>query len=656
VNVVNVAGSNFVNSSGDVVLGNYFGTSSGIDLRTATSAFSSGVVCLIFACTGSEGVTVNLTGTSSLENLLALNATTGGNMIASPGGDASIFTGNAYVGLNLVNLANLNVIDSAYLIAALNLFHGLDGDLVFPGLAGFFDALTQGAAPSSVTLDSNTTVDNQIGFTTDTGNNTSDATSSAIVTGSGTSLGTILNQLNNTLIGGANLAILLRITGTWNGQIFGAPDGLSILHGDDGSIYITKAGGAAADIASSTVNATTSALITNHANLGALTGGNGIFGADSAQIVTGNALAGANVLTLANQNIIGRNWMTAVINIFGDWNGNLDFGRPDLWVGERVEAPAAITDGSDIILHFTVANHGDAPAHAASLALALDTAHLTVHDPVTVALGTLAPAATQEIVVHATVHDVATGTTIDTGGTVTETETDNNVTDNTDHIAITAGNLGGGGGSVSDGLVYPKKAAVAPTASITVTRTTAHELASGTAPIHEELVIKNTSDASSSPYDVHDLVKGSDGVIIEDQAWPVGVIAPHEEVTVSYDVTFAADAPAGVYLLSTVLAQDQLGDSEFKNNGSIIRIASLVSSPVSSGTHHAAAAPLASTSLPVVTREVATTTPLHSFSNPLLAAALSAPIPWPYAFGFAGSAGLLSVFLWGVATMRRRLP
>lgn len=658
-NVVNVTNSNFVNSSGEIVLANYFGSTTGIDLRSATSSFATGALCLLFACTGSQGVSMNLMGTSSLDNAFALNATTGGNTISTPS-DASIFTGNALVGLNLVNLANLNIVDSNYLIAALNIFNGLTGDIVFPSLAGFFDALGQGTTAGAVTLASTAAVDNAITFDAGTGNNTALATTSSVTTGSTQTLGNLLNQLNSSAIGGANLAIVLRVQGLWNGEIFGAPSGLVVTRGDDGSIYITSASArpSLAD-GDASLAATSTALITNHIGLGAFTGDNGIFGADSARIVTGNARAAANVVTLANQNIIGRNWLTAVVNIFGDFTGNIAFGRPDLWVGERVEAPAPLTDGSDVVVHFTLTNKGDAPASAVSFTPSFDSTHLTFLDtaPDTTDLGTLAPGASVDIAYHAQVH-AQPGTDVVTSGTASAHETDNNLSDNTDTVTLHTLSVGGAASSGGQSLVsyavsFPQ-AQHAEALPLTVVRHTAHATAgSGIRTVHEELSVRNPNDATSSPIDLHDLVKDPSGTVIQDQAWPLDTLAPHEEVTVSYDTVFNDAAPTGTYTLSTVLASDVAGDTEYRDNGTIVfaGVTALRASP----TPRAPGAVTVSAPTIVHTPAPASVSPAGAAAlNPLLAAVVNARIPWTYALGFVAASALLAGFLWSVLWMRRR--
>ncbi|TAK73124.1 MAG: hypothetical protein EPO16_13260, partial [Dehalococcoidia bacterium] len=544
-NVVNVSGSTFVNAGGEVVLENEFEPSSGVDLRIASSSFSTGELCAWFACTANGTTTILSSGTSTLLNLLVLSATSGDNHIAQASGSAAILTGDAFVGLNLVNLANLNVVNSQYFIAALNFFQGLTGDIVFPSLTGFFDSILSSGIPNTIELNPETIVTNDLTFDTATGDNQTNATSSSISTGAARNLATVVNQLNSSLIGGASLAIILRITGAWDGDIFGAPEGLTVARGTDGSIYLSASQGGEEHLTHGSVSASTTALIENHAYLGAQTGDNSILNAENAEITTGEALAAANVLNFANQNIIGRNWLTAVVNIFGDWQGNLVFGRPDLWVGERAEAPGSITEGSELVLYFTVMNKGDSPATNAVFTPSLDTNHLELMSGTAGArsLGTLAPGQSVELAYTVRVH-AEPGAAIETSGTVAARETDANISDNTDTLVI---RTAGGGGRSSVIVLRTgtdrKESQHSVQRPLVVTRATRESVAIGTSTVRQQLTVTNPNDATTTPLDLHDLLRDPEGTVINDEAWALGALAPHEEVTVSYEIGFTATAP-----------------------------------------------------------------------------------------------------------------
>ena len=75
------------------------------------------------------------------------------------------------------------------------------------------------------------------------------------------------------------------------------------------------------------------------------TGENTIEG-NSASINTGNANAVTNLINILNSNVSDTNWLLGMINIFGNWQGDLAFGRPDLWVGASVRTDRPRPDES----------------------------------------------------------------------------------------------------------------------------------------------------------------------------------------------------------------------------------------------------------------------------------------------------------------------
>lgn len=72
------------------------------------------------------------------------------------------------------------------------------------------------------------------------------------------------------------------------------------------------------------VNNENLAIAENNASSSANSGENKIEEADGeSKINTGDALAKANIVNVINKNIVGNNWVFALINVFGDWEGDL---------------------------------------------------------------------------------------------------------------------------------------------------------------------------------------------------------------------------------------------------------------------------------------------------------------------------------------------
>jgi len=60
----------------------------------------------------------------------------------------------------------------------------------------------------------------------------------------------------------------------------------------------------------------------------------------NALISTGNAIAQTNIVNIVNQNIVGNTWVFSVINVFGDWLGNLILPGEGLLTTSQDEMPS----------------------------------------------------------------------------------------------------------------------------------------------------------------------------------------------------------------------------------------------------------------------------------------------------------------------------
>ncbi|MBA3789271.1 hypothetical protein H0X32_02670 [Patescibacteria group bacterium] len=635
-NILNLLNTNFINSLGSIFFSNFLNTLNGsIDLRNSSSTLTSGAACLLSSCLGDESVTVDIANNANIQNEIILTAMTGNNAV-DQAGVAAIQTGNAYAGLNLINFANTNLINSNYLLATLNAFQGINGDIIFPNFAAFAALLNGGAtANASTTLNSLATVDNTISTFAQSGNNqTGSTTNSSIQTGNSNSASNIYNQVNTNLFGGNDISILFRLTGNWTGQVFDAPAGLSVIRGADGSIFLSSmAPGMFSQLGSTDITASSSANIQNHVSLTALSGNNDIQNASSSSISTGDAFASANILNIANANVIGRNWLLAIVNVFGDFNGNIAFGRPDLWVGESVSVPSDIGNGSNLTYTYTVTNKGDADASDVSLIDAQDATHVELLDSsadhtvdasghLVWNLGAIPAGQTVQITYHGQIKNTNPGTAIKDVVSAQEHETDNNTVDNTDTATVQTSALS----NTASGNFYPPAPqntevnklftpdvrGVTTSFDLTVERVTASSTVklSDSHSVHQELVITNTSDATSTPITLHDVLSDPKGAVVHDDPWQLATLSPHEQITVAYDFIFATDAPVGLYSLSTTVDGGDAGTATSDHNGTILVVQS---SPAASG-HHTSHSLVKTSDLHVLS-EILETPKAHAAGN-----------------------------------------
>ncbi len=311
----------------------------------------------------------------------------------------------------------------------------------------------------------------------------------------------------------------------------------------------------------------------------ALTGENRAFsGGGDALITSGNAFAAANILNIANTNVIGANWVLAMVNIFGDWSGSLSFGEPDLWIGTAVEAPRSpLEAGDELTYHFTVANHGDARAsnvwlRASALGdlLVFDPIFLDTRGDARLFVGSLAPGEVRELTLAGRLDTpLPFGThTIDHTFTLTSYEPETNRADNTETLSLLAyggealvsesggsdagrggggGSSGGssstsGGGGGGGGIYYtsPANLAIAKRNSATA------PVPAGSS-VDYTVVIKNDGLGEAYHAVLVDVLKDAGGAVIHEERWNLETIYPAEEVTVTYTIEFSADAAAGTY-------------------------------------------------------------------------------------------------------------
>lgn len=565
-NAINVVNTNIIDSSGMLLFLNLlFGGGydfSNLDLSYFLSGEQSGTMngCTFMGCDGAE-VHVSADNDATVLNSVIVRAMTGGNSAEGEGG-ASIDTGNAYATGNAVNLVNSNIINSNYLLVSLNSFGDLAEDIILPG-ASFFEQLFQQQSAQlgalTVNATNTATVTDSTNATADSGSNTATGDGSASVqTGNAVSSATSYNQVNSTLIGGTQVFMLFRIWGDFSGSITGLPSGMKWRETPMGIELVNEDGTAASTDAladdccgqgSLTASTTNVANLTNNVNVYALTGDNRADSASStAEISTGNAYASANSVNVVNTNLIGRNWIFMIFNIFGNFSGNISFGQPNLWLGASAVAGNPTLPGSPVEYHFTVANTGDSDASNVMLTAdflkgMLDFENVEEVDGKAIwNLGSIKRGETREFIYRARTGVIPEGSSVAVPltATVTSQENDSNATDNTEKIDLVV---------MSPGTVMhsgPGRAAYTVDPVITMQKVSSVVATSAPAQIDYAVIINNEGGQAYN-VQLHDELVGPFGNFIGDQEWDLGTILPGEEVRVEYTVAYGADIAPGFY-------------------------------------------------------------------------------------------------------------
>ncbi len=567
-NVITAVNVSVYNSSGLLLfLTNLLGGVGTIDFRSLgflapppQSPVASSTPCNFVGC--DSGLFTNLTTTqnATVDNAVSVGANTGGN--TATGGNASITTGNASAVANVVTVANSTFIDSNYLMVVFNQFGSWGDDVVFPGAEAFSSLFGGSSSQSSGSVSINTnndaTVTNEVSVTADTGNNTASSTdgSAIVVTGDAAAGATVVNTVNTSLIDSNAFVVIFRIHGNWTGSLFGLPSGVSWAQTPDGIALFSSpegdegtAGGSL--FSSSTQNAT----VRNKIEVFALTGNNRAEG-EEANIETGDAAAVANVVNIVDSQVIGRNWLFAIVNIFGDWSGNIAFGRPDLWIGGSADMPQNPAYMRDTIHYtFTLKNNGDANAQNSLLTVNLprsleyvssDNSGTHATGTVTWQLDSFAPGSTRTVGLDVSVTDhISYGTSqITLTPTITSYEPDQNTKDNQDEITI---DIFRPGPAPVSYYVAPSTISPTPIPAIAITKTAQTSTTTASSSVSYRISLTNEADGPAYQTVLFDTLRDPKGDVVFEKTWDIGDIAPHETVNVDYEVFFVGSSTPGLY-------------------------------------------------------------------------------------------------------------
>ncbi len=214
-------------------------------------------------------------------------------------------------------------------------------------LSGNFSTGDNSDNVSEADIDNSTTVNNenqadlnnQIEGEVNSGGNTStNNEDTTIITGDASLFANILNLINVNIVGSNYLQTAYNLVGKVIGDldlsnyqvdelaevvkqsdVYQKLQALNKDTGDSSSNFTSV------DIDNSlTINNSNQANATNTLNLSANSGSNTVSDNDgSVKVVTGNVSVAANVVNIVNTNIVGNGWTFAIINIMGEWDGDL---------------------------------------------------------------------------------------------------------------------------------------------------------------------------------------------------------------------------------------------------------------------------------------------------------------------------------------------
>lgn len=469
LNLLNLTNTNITNST----WGQYFYNSEAplfqdINIEDAWHKASHDD-CRFGECAG-EFKVVNM-NESTVQNKIKVLGISGQNKIKDADGNGIIRTGDVRVATNLINFLNTNLTGSEWDLSVINLFDDWKGNLILPGKQKYdSNKKNYNLFPNTAINNTNDVlISNDITLDANSGDNLADNNDgiSQITTGDALTKSNIQNVVNANFHGGDWFLIIINRFNKWEGQIFNKPNEIGQLIQDKSLVFSSFLSDEMLknlhhndDDAILSVTNNNLGELRNEILIQALTGGNEIQHNDGKAIIeTGKALILANVLNVANVSITGGDWHLAVINVFGDWQGNILFGRPDLKVMPEANKAELNEPGETIDVAVTYSNTGSADCDNANLSMTYDSENLKPlnssgliqnNGKIVWSLGKVAQGSTKKITQRFEFIGRNTNKkTADISVSIDSTVPDLNVADNTKNITLTYNNIQSQGNSAN---------------------------------------------------------------------------------------------------------------------------------------------------------------------------------------------------------------
>ncbi|MFA5927395.1 MAG: hypothetical protein WCT32_04670 [Patescibacteria group bacterium] len=258
-------------------------------------------------------------------NNLVIDANTGQNNIGGNTKIGDVTTGNINLSANLINLLNVMSPNLTLTLDIWSVLGNFSGDIILSngttGPQSNNENSINTSDSTAISTTNNSTIDNVFNFQTNTGGNTTD---------SGTAIGNVSTgeaKVQSSTTNVANLdtpvLYLINVFGEWDGALDGVDPNSVIINtmtGPGSTNFNEKENNQSVDITTEN-NASASNIVTVKAN----TGDNHV----GKNTVTGNLKTGSINVTASAVNILNsfgdnaKNLILKVINIFGNWKGNV---------------------------------------------------------------------------------------------------------------------------------------------------------------------------------------------------------------------------------------------------------------------------------------------------------------------------------------------
>ncbi len=306
---------------------------------------------------------INNNNQAVVDNDVNVSGVSGDNDLSNNEDKTSVMTGRIKILVALINFINTNYVGTDWYFAMVNIFGSLQGDLVLPDPNQFL--IDETSASNNSTNNNGTTdteiknennissqndnqvdINNNIAVSGDTGSNTAFDNDDQVNqnTGEVNVIGQLSNWLNVNIFGNNWVFLVINVFGKWYGQILGFPQIGNIDAPENGMLMLAAGGvnnaGPQVDQGSQSQNSEVNieetnnwevknnnqAVVDNNLQVSGVSGGNSTNNNEDPVFVnTGWIDISANLLNIVNMNITGKNWMLVIVNIFGDFIGDITF-------------------------------------------------------------------------------------------------------------------------------------------------------------------------------------------------------------------------------------------------------------------------------------------------------------------------------------------
>ena len=410
-NIVNVLNVNLVNSELTEIADNFENLTQDIVLnhpettsRSLTQNLAEGV-CKKLTCTSLASYALSNENQADVVNNVGAEGISGENAMHNFS-DSRITSGDVNVVVNILNIVNTNLVNAKWTIATINVFGDWTGDLRLPSELYFMDHLAFGLDEDqalnvedvhkvivNVDNDNEVDIENNIDTNSDSGRNEiesfnegAEVSDSNIASGEADATSYARNVVNTNVINGTWFLALVNTVGNWSGGIYSLPDSVEMgTTGAGFAFYSVNTNDEAVDAEAAeefgnafNTSSTTldiinrnQARIINNVDLDAISGANRATSDDDLtglEIQSGNTNALATLLNFVNTNVVNGELFFGVVNVFGNWNGNIVFGYPDLAVSQVIKTGSGTLEpGERAKIDLAYQNVGDGSSYNVNL-------------------------------------------------------------------------------------------------------------------------------------------------------------------------------------------------------------------------------------------------------------------------------------------------